>query len=125
MEKLRRKSRLVSIEYNAFADDPSYMDAEGYAFERDIIVNPSDWYFRWENEYERHARRGYTEVNTENGDWGVVKTKKIYTEVMENDSLYGGYGRWYPGGGISATTEPEYVAEYNGEEIMLDNDYWG
>lgn len=125
MKKIRRKSRLVSIVYNAISDDTSCMDAEGYAFEDDIIVNPSDWYFRWENEYERVARQGYKEVKAEDGNWGVVSNKKIYTEVVENDSLSGGYGRWYPGGGMAATTAPEYVAEYNGEEIMLDNDYWG
>jgi hypothetical protein len=107
--------KFLRITYYAYADEPFDPDGVGYVEERYLRSGTDGRFMYWGRDGQPRARSGYTYVYGP-GIYGgegcaIVKSRHIYTEVVEESALTGGYGMPYPGGGMTATSEYDLDGE--------------
>jgi len=114
---------LVPISYYAYKHEPFDPDAEGYVEQNELIdweLRP--WFIKWEDD-QPIARKGYKMVRVDD-QWYVVKSSAIFSAVIPHSGLSGGYGLYFPGGGLSATSGYEIETTIDGESVLLKRFYW-
>lgn len=121
--KKRTLKKFIEISYYAYQDEPFDPDAFGYVEERYLRNAFDDRFTYYGRDGELHARSGYTFVF---GDGilpgercAVIKTRHIFTEVVEEDALSGGYGMPCPTGGLTSATGYDLDGEVDGEVMHL------
>jgi hypothetical protein len=114
----------VGIRYYAHQREPFGPDAEGYVDRSDLKDwERHPWYVRWDGDIPV-GRKGYTMVRDDEEGWHVVKSSAIWSEVVEHDGLEGGYGLFYPGGGLSSTSHYDLKTEIDGQDVLLQRSHW-